>query len=157
MNIVDLTSLLVVNLLCLVCPEGPGRLGADPQHAARFRLRPEGHVTGLRHWAAADAAARGRRSSGWSPGELHDAAVSAGARRCRECPDPLLMGCSNRVSDLWSPAATQEVEAIESEVRQMQSELTEVEELLSSPQTLPKHKEEKLKVGKFEWGRHYWL
>lgn len=40
----------------------------------------------------------------------------------------------------------QEVDAIESEVRQMQSELAEVEELLSSPQTLPKHKEEKLKV-----------
>lgn len=40
----------------------------------------------------------------------------------------------------------QEVDAIESEIRQMQSELAEVEELLSSPQTLPKHKEEKLKV-----------
>lgn len=40
----------------------------------------------------------------------------------------------------------QEVDAIESEVRQMQSELAEVEELVSSPQTLPKHKEEKLKV-----------
>lgn len=40
----------------------------------------------------------------------------------------------------------QEVDAIESEIRQMQSELAEVEELLSSPQALPKHKEEKLKV-----------
>lgn len=38
------------------------------------------------------------------------------------------------------------MDAIESEVRQMQSELAEVEELLSSPQALPKHKEEKLKV-----------
>lgn len=140
----------MVNLLCLVCPEGPGRLGADPQHAAGFRLRPERHVTGVRHRAAAGAAAGGRRPSGRRPGELHGAAVSAGARRCRECPEPLLVGCSNHVSDLSSPVAAppQEVDAIESEVRQMQSELAEVEELLSSPQTLPKHKEEKLKVSK---------
>lgn len=33
----------------------------------------------------------------------------------------------------------------------MQSELVEVEELLSSPQDLPRHKEEKVKVATFDW------
>lgn len=49
----------------------------------------------------------------------------------------------------------QEVDAIESEVRQMQSDLAEVEELLSSPHTLPKHKEEKLKVAPSSQGTHF--
>lgn len=72
----------------------------------------------------------------------HAAAVSVQNR------SPLAV--QNRVSDLRSPAAAaQEVDAIESEVRQMQSELAEVEELLSSPQALPQHKEEKVKVGKY--------
>lgn len=39
----------------------------------------------------------------------------------------------------------------------MQSELVEVEELLSSPQALPKHKEEKLKVGTFGRAATRWL
>lgn len=48
----------------------------------------------------------------------------------------------------------QEVEAIESEVRRMQSELDEIKSLLLSPETLPKPKEEKLKVGPQCFIRH---
>lgn len=39
------------------------------------------------------------------------------------------------------------MEAIESEVKRMQSELDEIKSLLLSPETLTKPKEEKLKVG----------
>lgn len=73
----------------------------------------------------------------------HAAAVSVqnrcGYRRRSDRSERMSLTC-----DL--PPPLQEVDAIESEVRQMQSELAEVEELLSSPQTLPKHKEQKLKV-----------